>query len=140
VISVVKRLSIIDVERCTGCQLCMFACSRRSGVGGMGQSRILVRSAGGIERGFVVVVCRACLTPPCLKVCPVDAISQRPGGGVIVDPSTCIGCHRCEEACPFGAVMWDQAMNKPMICFHCGYCSQFCPFKVIALEEVTTRS
>lgn len=134
-----KRLSVVDAERCTGCQLCMFACSRRFGAGGTSRSSIRVRSAGGIERGFVVVVCRACSTPPCLKVCPVDAISQRPSGGVVVDLSACIGCHRCEEACPFKAVMWDYAINKPMICIHCGYCAQFCPFNVIALEEVGGR-
>ena len=95
-----KRLEVIDSERCVGCQLCMFACNRRFGSGGLAKSAIRVRSTGGIEKGFVVVVCRACKDPPCAKTCPVDALRLREGGGVILDSSKCIGCGRCVEACP----------------------------------------
>ncbi|RLF10989.1 MAG: [Fe-S]-binding protein, partial [Thermoprotei archaeon] len=55
----------------------MFACTRRLGYAGLGKSAIKIRSAGGVERGFVVIVCRACPDPPCAKVCPVDAITLR---------------------------------------------------------------
>ena len=95
-----KRLEVIDSERCVGCQLCMFACNRRFGSGGLAKSAIRVRSSGGIERGFVVIVCRACNDPPCLRTCPVDALKLRDGGGVILDSTICIGCGRCAEACP----------------------------------------
>ena len=67
------RLNVIDTDRCVGCQVCMFACSRVHGQPGLGRERISVRSAGGMERGFVVVVCRACSEPPCAAVCPNDA-------------------------------------------------------------------
>jgi ferredoxin len=72
-----KRLSVIDVDRCVGCQSCMFACARRLGEGGLASACIGVRSAGGIRRGFVVV-CRACPDPPCARVCPTDALIPRP--------------------------------------------------------------
>jgi ferredoxin len=48
-----KRLSVIDAERCVGCQSCMFACVRRMGEGGLA-SCIGVHSAGGVRRGFVI--------------------------------------------------------------------------------------
>jgi Fe-S-cluster-containing dehydrogenase component len=113
----------------------MFACNRRYGEGGLAKSAIRVRSVGGFERGFVVVACRACPDPPCMKVCPVDALEQRRGGGVVLKARKCIGCHRCSEVCPVHAVFWDDEANKPDICVHCGYCVDYCPHEVLAMKE-----
>lgn len=133
---VVKRVAIVDNEKCVGCQLCMFACTRRLGDGGLGLSSIHIRSTGGIERGFTVIVCRACLNPPCVRVCPTEALTTRKEGGVRFNPDRCIGCGYCVNACPFGAVFWNPEVNKPIVCVYCGYCVKFCPYNVIALEEV----
>ena len=131
-----KRLSVIDVDRCVGCQCCMVACARRLGRGGLEGSCIHIRSAGGIRKGFVVIVCRACPDPPCARVCPTDALLPRDEGGVRLDSGRCIGCENCVDACPFGAVLWDHEDNKPQICVYCGYCAPYCPYDVIALEEL----
>lgn len=131
-----KRLSVIDVDRCVGCQACMFACVRRLGRGGLEESCIHVKSAGGFRKGFVVIVCRACQNAPCARVCPTDALTFREGGGVRLKPALCIGCENCVEACPFGAVFWDPRSSKPFICVYCGYCAAYCPYEVIALEEI----
>ncbi|MBN1858045.1 4Fe-4S binding protein [Candidatus Bipolaricaulota bacterium] len=133
--AVPKRISVVDVERCVGCQCCVFACARRIGVGGTADARIDVRSAGGMRKGFVVIVCRACPDPPCARVCPTDALTPRAGGGVIFRDAACIGCGNCREACPFGAVLWDNEQRKPMICVYCGVCASFCPYEVLAYEE-----
>ncbi|RLG87446.1 MAG: [Fe-S]-binding protein [Thermoprotei archaeon] len=131
-----RRLVVTDPELCVGCMSCMFACSRRFGVAGLAKSAIYVRSIGGVERGFTVIVCRACKDPPCVVVCPTNALRKRKGGGVIFDCGKCIGCGNCVEACPFGAVQWDFEENKPVICVHCGYCVNYCPHGVLAIEEV----
>ncbi len=131
-----KRLVVLDYEKCVGCGLCMLACSRRMSEVGVGKSAIQVRSAGGMERGFTIVVCRACRDPPCAKACPTGALKPRRGGGVVIDYDKCIGCGACAEACLIGAVMWDPNTNKPFICMHCGYCVNYCPHHVLGLEEV----
>ena len=125
------RLKVVDTALCVGCQSCMFACSRRSGQGGLSKSCIYVRSAAGMENGFVVIVCRACPNPPCMRVCPVEAIDSVEERGVKVRLSACIGCGKCAEACIIGAVQWDDETNKPMICNQCGICSDYCPHGVL---------
>jgi Fe-S-cluster-containing dehydrogenase component len=137
-LSVMARLEVLDTERCVGCQSCMFACSRRVGVAGLTETCIGVRSAGGMENGFVVVVCRACEDPPCARVCPTRALELRKGGGVKLVEDRCIGCGNCVEACITGAVFWDGEANKPMICVHCGYCAGYCPHGVLGLRERST--
>ena len=112
------------------------ACARRTGNGGLGNVCIHVRSAGGIRKGFVVIVCRACPDPPCARVCPTDALTPREGGGVRFKADLCIGCRNCVEACPFGAALWDESQHNPRICVYCGYCANYCPYGVIALEEL----
>jgi anaerobic carbon-monoxide dehydrogenase iron sulfur subunit len=131
-----KRLAVLDSERCVGCQSCMFACALRLGEGGVASSCIWVRTLGGVRTGYVVVVCRACPDPPCARVCPTDALVPRDGGGVRLQASLCIGCKNCVEACPFGAVLWNEHEGKPQICVYCGLCVPFCPYDVIALQDI----
>ncbi len=134
-----KRLAVVDVDLCVGCQCCMMACNRRFGDAGTAKSAIDITSAGGVERGFVVLVCRACLDPPCTKVCPTDALTKRSGGGVILDQSKCIGCKCCVGACTIGVVFWDDSNEKPVICVHCGYCVDYCPHGVMRMEETVSK-
>ena len=131
-----KRLSVVDVDRCVGCQACMFACVRRLGKGGLDGTCIHVNSAGGFRKGFVVIVCRVCLNPPCARVCPTQALIEREEGGVKLKADLCNGCENCVEACPFTAIFWDGENNKPLICVYCGYCVPYCPYDVIKLEDV----
>lgn len=130
-----KKVAALDANKCIGCMECMFACSRRVGRGGFDKSAIFVRSAGGIEHGFVIVVCRACENPPCAKVCPTDALREREGGGVLLDEDKCIGCGNCAEACIMGAIFWDDEKNKPIVCKYCGNCTNYCVHDVIGLVE-----
>ena len=129
------RLEVVDAEKCVGCQSCMFACTRRQNHAGVSRSCIAIKSSGGMAHGFQVAVCRACNEPPCAAVCPVNALTKRNGGGVLLDEKKCIGCGNCKNACILGTVFWNDRTNKPQICIHCGYCVGYCPYGVLALGK-----
>lgn len=129
------KLKVIDSQRCVGCQLCMFACSRRNGNGGLSNSCIGVKSAGGMSKGFTVIVCRSCKNPPCARACPVGALEMKPAGGVKLRAEKCIGCGNCRNACILKAVYWNNEAQKPLICIQCGICAKYCPHGVLELRQ-----
>jgi len=133
-----KKLVIKDIERCVGCSLCMYACSRKNAKNpeiGFSSSGILVLSLSGFERGATVIVCRGCKEPPCAQVCPTGALKERNGGGVIYRERLCIGCGNCIDACTIGAI-FRRGDGKVSLCVHCGYCVSFCPHGVLSYVEV----
>jgi Fe-S-cluster-containing dehydrogenase component len=52
---------------------------------------------------FIKKSCLHCVDPSCVSVCPVSAMTKDPVTGIVsYNPSNCIGCRYCVEACPFG--------------------------------------
>ena len=134
------RLEVLDADKCVGCQCCMFACTRIHKDAGLAKSCLSVKSAGGMQHGFLLTTCRACEDPPCARSCPEDALVLRKGGGVLLKAERCTGCGTCVGSCILGAVFWDEDNNKPLICWHCGFCAKHCPYGVIGLDKEHTAS
>ena len=131
-----KRLKVANPARCIGCYSCMMACARTwYDTISLKNSRIDIQTSGGIETPYAQIVCHACIDPPCMRACPVGALSKRKGGGVNLNADICDGCGNCIEACLMGAIHLD-AEKKAVICKHCGVCSKFCPHDVILMIEV----
>lgn len=131
-----EKVKVMDTERCSGCLSCMFACTRKNREKvSLEKSAIQIRSTGGIEKGFAVVMCRDCEDPPCAEVCETGALKPKEDGGVSYDEEKCTGCGLCEEACTVNAIVWDEDSESPIICDNCGYCVQFCPHDVLSLES-----
>lgn len=98
---------------------------------------------------FVTNACQNCLAHPCQFSCKKDAISF-PFDQAYIDPSKCVNCGMCmnacpyhaivkipvpcEEVCPVGAISKDED-NKIIIdfdaCIFCGKCTRGCPFGAI---------
>lgn len=106
---------VIDLDRCIGCWACAVACKMENSVGeGLWWQRVetiggpsIDTSAGvfpQVSKHYQPRNCFHCADPPCLPVCPTSAITKRADGIVELDPVLCIGCGRCEPACPFGAI------------------------------------
>ena len=125
------------MNKCLGCLTCATVCAAANQDNhSISKSAIKIRTTGGMSSNFVAVVCRGCKEPACLEACPADALSPRPGGGVLLDAEKCVGCRRCVPACSVGAVNFDRDTSKPIICSHCGVCTTFCTHACIVMTEV----
>ncbi|HBN06958.1 MAG TPA: hydrogenase [Bacteroidales bacterium] len=98
---------------------------------------------------MVTNLCRTCVARPCTYACKKDAIKVGEHQAEI-DPSKCISCGLCKEACPFHAIIYQPvpceescpvaAISKdengiehidPNKCIYCGKCMVACPFGAI---------
>lgn len=117
-----------DPARCIGCHACSIACKNRHDVD---EDGVDWRRVEHVERGEFPdvsafnfsVSCMHCGDAPCEKVCPADAITKRDSDGIVtVNRDSCIGCHYCGWACPYGAPQYDSdgLMQKCNLCLDRG--------------------
>lgn len=136
----------VDISKCTGCRMCETACSFfHSGAVNRHSARIKVINlyTSGVDGP---VLCVQCKERYCLD-CPANAISLGPLGQVIVSPTLCTLCKKCEKNCPIGAI---EIFNDIVfVCDLCGgspKCTEACteaaityspePAKDVSLEEI----
>jgi anaerobic dimethyl sulfoxide reductase subunit B (iron-sulfur subunit) len=62
--------------------------------------------------------------------CPTQALAQNLKTGIIsVSDELCTGCQACEEACPYQAIWWEDALGRLFVCDRCDgkpMCLEFC--------------
>jgi Fe-S-cluster-containing dehydrogenase component len=94
-----QNLLLIDLERCTRCDLCVRACAEAHD----GITR-LVRDGLRFDKYLVATSCRSCRDPLCMIGCPVSSIRRRADTLEIVIEDWCIGCGLCAQNCPYGNI------------------------------------
>lgn len=110
------KVSLIFFKRdCMGCHACEVACKQEHGLGaGPRLVRVIEHAPD-----FTPIYCRHCADAPCAKACTVDAISRNGRGIVLINDDLCIGCKACVEACPFGAMQFDDDGDIAVKCDMC---------------------
>jgi carbon-monoxide dehydrogenase iron sulfur subunit len=134
-------------ERCTGCQICLLACSfEHEGIFRPSAARLKVAITRRLVDGTLPevfdypIICKQCDPAPCAEVCSEDAISTDETGVVRVDQDRCIGCGLCVPACPNGVMEIDPDSGRAYKCDLCGgkpQCAALCPCGALlfAFEE-----
>jgi Fe-S-cluster-containing dehydrogenase component len=119
---------IFDVARCTGCQNCTIAVQDEY-VGnsfpgyaaemprqGPNWVRLERRDRGAfpmVDVAYLFRACQHCDDPPCLAAAEGGAVRKRADGIVVIDPERARGQKAIAEACPYGAVTWNDALDLP---------------------------
>ena len=108
---------VIDLSKCVGCGACAFACKAENNTRTRGEEQsynwgdFLIRTEGkfpNVQHTVMPVMCNHCTDAPCVKAClakpnPHKAMYKTPEGITLHDPTLCIGCQRCQEACPYSS-------------------------------------
>ncbi len=101
-----RKAIYMDTSICVECQACRVACQMQNGL----KPELVYIKFTGVEQGqypattytLVRKSCNHCGKPPCVDVCPVNAITRGNSGFTHLDVEKCIGCGMCVSACPFG--------------------------------------
>ncbi len=121
-----KWTLVIDVAACTNCNNCAvatqdeYAGNSFPGYSGPGAPDVRpveimrhVRGEGAmVDVHHVPRMCNHCDSPPCVEA-GGGAIHKRADGIVIVDPDKAKGRRDLVDACPYGAIKWNEAQQLP---------------------------
>ena len=144
---------VIDNRKCIGCHACSTACKSENEVP-LGVYRTWVKYVEqgvypNTRRHFQVTRCNHCANPPCVRICPTQAMYQRDDGIVEFDNRACIGCKACLQACPYDAIHIDPDSGTAAKCHYCAHrtdiglepaCVVVCPEQAIIAGDMNDPS
>lgn len=107
----------IDLGKCVGCAACALACKTENNTEydltaqrRFNWADFLTSTEGTFAQNNVAfkvtpVLCNHCTDAPCVEICPVEpkAMFKTEDGITMHNQDRCIGCKKCQTACPYSA-------------------------------------
>jgi molybdopterin-containing oxidoreductase family iron-sulfur binding subunit len=109
----------IDLDKCTGCSICVTACQSENNVPWVGEEQVAMGRdmhwirmeryyetvdaghVGPVDVRFLPMLCQHCGNAPCEPVCPVYAAYHTPEGLNAQVYNRCVGTRYCANNCPY---------------------------------------
>jgi tetrathionate reductase subunit B len=130
------KVMLIRTEYCYGCGNCFIACKAEhwdndyspisapepdSGSNWMRLDYKLRGTSPKLKHAWTPIPCMQCDNPPCMTAAQGGAITKRPDGIVIIDPTKSVGQKQLVAACPYGQIYWNDELNIPQKCTFCAH-------------------
>ena len=152
---------VIDVAKCHDCNNCFLSCKDEY-VGndfppfsvaqpnhGHRWMNIMRKERGQypkVDVAYLPIPCMHCDDAPCIKQSKNGAVHKRADGIVLIDPGKAKGQKPIVDACPYGAIWWNEEHNLPQKCTLCVHlldqgwkeprCVQACPTGALRIIKV----
>ena len=151
---------VVDITKCNACYSCFIACKDEywdndyppysAAQPRHGQFWIRIEKKEGgtyphIRVSYMPIPCMQCDAAPCIKAAKNGAVYKRPDGIVIIDPEKAVGQRQIVDACPYGAIFWNEEKQLPQKCNFCVQrledgaiprCVQACPSKAMIFGDL----
>jgi Fe-S-cluster-containing dehydrogenase component len=153
---------LIDIAQCENCNNCVLAAkdelvgntfpgySAPHPAQGTGVIRIERTTRGAtpmVDAAYVPRLCNHCDDAPCLKAGADGAVKKRADGIVLIDPDKARGRRDLVDACPYGAIVWNEAEQLPQSWFFDAHlldagwaaprCVSVCPTQAIEAVKIS---
>lgn len=153
---------IVDVANCTNCGLCSLSCQDefvgnefpgyseempRRGKNWIEIQQKVRGQSPMIDVAYLPVMCQHCDDAPCISAAENDAITKRPDGIVLIDPVKSKGQKQLVDACPYGAITWNEEKQVPQSWFFDAHlldegwkeprCAQVCATNALVAKKVS---
>lgn len=155
-----SKVFVIDVARCSGCHNCQLSCKDEHCENdwrpyaapqpptGQFWCRVTDHPRGTIPKvkiHYIPTLCNHCADAPCMAAAQNGAVYRREDGLVVIDPEKAAGQKQLADACPYGAIFWNEALNLPQKCTGCAHlldngaakprCVEACPTDAMQFGE-----
>lgn len=129
------KVFIFDADKCNGCFNCQIVCkdehvdnewqgyAKPQPDTGQFWIHVTERVRGSVPKvkvSYDVTLCQHCDNAPCMAAAP-GAVYKRDDGLVIIDPDKATGNRALVEACPYGAIFYNEALGLPQKCTGCAH-------------------
>jgi Fe-S-cluster-containing dehydrogenase component len=129
------KVFVVDIGKCSGCYNCQVACkdehcendwmpyAKPQPHSGQFWMRVKQKDHGQVPKVWVEYTpwpCMHCDAPKCAEVCP-ESVYKREDGLVIIDPQKATGHSELVDACPYGAIFYNEKLDVAQKCTGCAH-------------------
>jgi Fe-S-cluster-containing dehydrogenase component len=129
------KVFVIDIDKCSGCHNCQIACkdehcgndwmpyAKPQPNSGQFWMKVNQKDHGQVPKvrvEYTPWMCMHCDNPACKAAAP-DAVEKRADGIVLIDPIKSQGRRDLVDACPYGAIYYNEELDIPQKCTGCAH-------------------
>ena len=155
-----KKVFVFDISKCSGCYCCQFACKDEHcgndfmpiskpqpdiGQFWMKVADFTDGTKPNVRVHYLPQMCNHCDNCKLLEAAKDGEVYRREDGLVIIDPEKAAGNKALVDACPYGAVYWNEGLGLAQKCTGCahlldsGYkvprCVEMCPTDALTFGD-----